>query len=365
MFARLYPIDRIASALVIVAIGIWSTHALDGNREPFAGSTKSAGSVVRSSRLLMGTIFQLAVWAPHGSEPDAATAIQTAFDRIATLESVISNWQLESETTALNRASGRTAVQISDELSELLDLSLQWSKRTDGAFDITVGPLLDRWRRARVERLLPTDAEIAECLARVNYHQVVIDGHEARLTESGMSIDLGAIGKGYAADLAGDQLRKAGFENFIIDAGGDLVVSGNRGTASWEVAIQHPRRSTFLASCNPQDCAVATSGDYEQFTTIGDVRYSHIVDPRTGWPVRDVASVTVIARRAVDADALATALSVMGPDAGMALIEGIDGTQALFVLASGEVRLSSGLRLEEDRLVITSGSSTLTTVDEE
>jgi thiamine biosynthesis lipoprotein len=181
---------------------------------------------------------------------------------------------------------------------------------------------------------------------------VILAGNTIRLEKPGMNIGFGAIGKGFAVDRAAARLRQRGFGNFIIDAGGDVLIRGTRGGAPWEVAIRHPRHGRHLAIYGAGDCAIATSGDYEQFSVIDEVRYSHILDPRSGWPARELASVTVITRRGIDADALATALFVMGSREGLALAERLDDTEALLILDDGTTRLSKGLHLDKDRLEV-------------
>ncbi|MFV1968104.1 MAG: FAD:protein FMN transferase, partial [Pirellulaceae bacterium] len=278
--------------------------------------------------------------------------IQHALDLVASLEGKISGWNSQSETSAVNRSAGREATGIGPELYDLLDVSLTWARRTDGAFDITGGPLFDRWKRAREEGILPTESEIRSCLERIGHDQVILEESTVRLTKPGMQIGFGAIGKGFAADRAASLLRRRGFENFIIDAGGDVLISGSRGGTPWQVAIRHPRRSGLLAVHGADDSAIATSGDYEQFSVIDDVRYAHILDPRTGWPARRLASVTVITRRGIDADALATALFVMGPKQGLAFVENLNDTETLMVLEDGTTRSSNGLHLNNGHLEV-------------
>ena len=357
MLSGIYPLHRVATAAVVLVIAGWlaRSHSTDGDAvadNPQTAQESSEGSVVRSARPLMGTTFNLSVWAASGQQPEASEAIQHALDLVASLEEKISSWNFRSETSAVNRSAGREATGIGPELHHLLDASLTWARRTDGAFDITGGPLFDRWKRAREEGILPTEAEIRSCLERTGYDHVILEGSMVRLAKRGMQIGFGAIGKGFAADRAGELLRQRGFENFIIDAGGDVLISGSRGGTPWQVAIRHPRRGGLLAIFGAADCAIATSGDYEQFSVIDDVRYAHILDPRTGWPARKLASVTVITRRGIDADALATALFVLGPEKGLAFVESLKDTETLMVLEDFTTRSSGGLLLNNGRLEV-------------
>ncbi len=309
-------------------------------------------AVLRNSRPLMGTTFNLSVWAPVARHPEAAETLLAALDRIATLEKQISSWDPDSETSAVNRLASEESVRVSEPLQELIAVSRDWSRRTCGAFDVTGGPLFDLWADARQQGQLPTAEEIDAALRRVGYEKLTLANDSAQLSAPGMKISFGAVGKGFAADCAAAFLRARGFDNFVIDAGGDVLVSGSKGKQAWSIAIRHPRREAFLAVLDATDCAVATSGDYEQFTTIDGNRLSHIIDPRTGWPTQESVSVTVITRRAVDADALATAVSVMPPDQGLAFIDELRDTEAILARKDGGLLFSDGLRLRGDQLVV-------------
>ena len=343
---RIYQFNRIA---VAAGLGLLFVSCPTGVQRAKPGVK---GTVVHASRPLMGTTFEISVWASIADQPLAAETIQEALDHIAKLEKKISSWNSCSETSAINRAAGSDRVPIGSDLHELVTDSLVWARRTGGAFDFTGGPLFERWTRARQECVLPTKAEIQECLEHIGYEQVIVEGQAVKLAKPGMRIGFGAIGKGFAADHATTLLCKRGFTNFIIDAGGDVVVRGARGDTTWQVAIRHPRRAEFLAVYGTTDRAIATSGDYEQFFTIDDKRYAHIVDPRTGWPVRGIASATVITKRGVDADALATALNVMGYEQGLSLIEQLQDTEALVVMDDGTTHLSKGLTLSDGYLEV-------------
>ena len=182
------------------------------------------------------------------------------------------------------------------------------------------------------------------------YRHIELTGGSVRLKKAGMKLGFGAIGKGFAADRAAAFLQSKGLSNFIIDAGGDLLVKGRRGDRSWNVAVRHPRGGEFLARLELGDFAIATSGDYERYFVVDGRRYSHILDLRSGWPAEHLTSVTVIARSAADADALATALFVMGVASGMDLVESLPDVEAIIADDDGKITLSSGLRLQGDRL---------------
>lgn len=312
----------------------------------------AGGQVVQAERALMGSRFVVSVWAAPGHETAAAEAVEAGLDHAAALEARLSDWRADSETSLVNRAAGRRAVRVSAELRELAALSLAWAARTGGVFDPTGAPVFVLWRDARARLALPDPDAVQERLALVGWERVAITGEYLELRAAGMQLDFGAIGKGFAADRVGALLAARGFPDYLVDAGGDLAVGGTRGGSPWRIAIRDPRqRDGVLATWHASgDGAIATSGDYQRFFTIAGVRYSHIIDLATGWPARGVASVTVIAPHAVDADALATALFVMGPARGLAFLAGVPEAHALFVDDAGRVTLSPGLRLSGDRL---------------
>ncbi len=315
--------------------------------EPAAAAPLPAG-VVSGHRPLMGTLFEVSVWAP-GKEAEARRAIGAALDGAQRLERQISSWVAESETSALNRGAGGPAQPVSAALRTLLAISLEWSARTEGAFDVTGGPLYALWREARAAGEVPTPAAIARARRAVGYQKLRLVGDTARLLKPGMALDFGGVGKGFAADRMAEALREAGWRDFTIEAGGDVVVGGTRGGAPWTVGVRDPRRAGLLARFPASECAVATSGDYEAFVMVEGERHGHLLDPRTGRAARGVASATVVALRGADADALATALPVLGAERGLELVESLRGYEALLV-SEGGARLSSGLRLEGERL---------------
>jgi thiamine biosynthesis lipoprotein len=311
-----------------------------------------AGSVVRVSRALMGASFEIAAWASSGRESATKTLLGEALNAVAKLEKRISSWDPESDTSALNRAAGQAPVAVGGDLRELIDLAASWSERTHGAFDVTVAPLLELWNRAASQDSLPEKTELMKELEKVGFEKIIAKDGTLFLSLSGMRLDLGAIGKGFAADRAAETLLAAGVANFIVEAGGDLIVRGSRGGAPWQVGIRDPRGAGVLAVSSISDRAIATSGDYEQLISIGGRHYSHILDPQSGTPASGLASVTVLSARAADSDALATALFVMGSEAGLEFVEQLAEVEALFITEEGSPVSSSGLRLDSERLVI-------------
>jgi len=310
--------------------------------------------VARERRLLMGTDVRVSVVVRDADEADTAMAI--AFAPIRMVERRMSTYDPNSELMQVNRTAHRAPVRISPDLARVLAISQAVAEETGGAFDVTCGPIIDLWRDAGRRGRVPTAAERAEALKRVGHKKLHL-GAEAgtvRFEVEGMKVVLGAVAKGYAVDCAVRALRERGYGDALVEAGGDLMATGSApGGRPWRLGVQDPRvedREMFIATLDVRDRAVVTSGNYRRFTEIAGVRYSHIVDPRTGLPVDALASVTVIAPDATHADALATAVSVLGLEAGMRLIEARPDTECLLVtVEEGEIALhrSSGLAAYE------------------
>jgi thiamine biosynthesis lipoprotein len=282
----------------------------------------------------MGTLFRIICYAPGADV--AAGASNAAFERIAKLDDIMSDYRPASQLMLLCQRSGGPPVEISEDLFHVLAESQIVAERSGGAFDITVGPVVRLWRRARRRREMPDPLRLAQALQLVGRDKVQLDkmARSARLTRKGMLLDLGGIAKGYAADEALKVLKHYGIERALVAAGGDIAVStpppGKRGwkigISSLESSSQPPRQFLLL-----QDAAVSTSGDAEQYVEIGGKRYSHIVDPKTGIGLIGHSRVTVIAPNGTASDSLATAVSVLGPEKGLALIEATEGTAALIL----------------------------------
>lgn len=285
-------------------------------------------------QLHMGTQFKIVLYAPNAQI--AQRASKAAFERVAQLNHIMSDYLETSELTALSRQAGGPWVKVGDDLFRILLKSQEVAERTDGAFDITVGPLVQLWRHARRTREMPDPKRLAEALKRTGYTKLHLnkDTRSVWLEQPGMLLDLGGIAKGYAADEANAALKRCGVESALVAAGGDIVVSNpppeRRG---WVIGISPLESPDKLATRHLllQSAAVSTSGDAEQHVEINGVRYSHIINPKTGLGITGRSSVTVVAPDGTTADALATAVSVLGPVRGLGLIDSIEGTAALFL----------------------------------
>lgn len=293
------------------------------------------------TRPQMGLPFRIVLYAPDAAAANAAAEV--AFARISQLNDCLSDYDADSELSRLSRTAGEDRpVPVSADLWTVLERSQALARRTDGAFDVTVGPVVSLWRKARREKRLPQADRLAEARAAVGWRKLELDprARTATLLVPDMRLDLGAIAKGYAVDEALKVLRARGVKRALVAGGGDMAV-GNAppGKPDWRIEVAPldvpdapPARFVRL-----RNCALATSGDVFQHVEIEGVRYSHIVDPRTGMGLTDHSLVTVIAPDCTTADNLATAVSVLGPHKGLKLVEQFPRAAALVVRQPGTV----------------------------
>ena len=302
----------------------------------------------------MGTLFTITLYAPD--EAHAREASDAASAKITALEQMMTDYDPESELMQLCRRPVGEPTRVSADLFDVLDKSQRVAELSDGAFDVTVGPVVRLWRRTRRTGILPPPEALAQARAAVGWQKLKLDARNKTVTLAApnMQLDLGGIAKGYAADKALEVLKHHGLTRALVAASGDIAVGdpppGQRG---WRVGIGAP--GTDSARSNPaqqhagpetgapiartlllKNAAVSTSGDSEQFIEIGGRRYSHIVDPRTGVGLTERLQVSVIARHATDTDSLDTAVSVLGVERGLKLVESLTGTAALILRVDGD-----------------------------
>lgn len=299
----------------------------------------------------MGTTFRIVLYAP--SEAIANAAAKAAFERIAELNRIMSDYLDDSELMRLCKKPGEW-VPVSDDLFFVLSKSAEMAKASDGAFDVTVGPVVRLWRRSRRTREMPSPEALKKALALVDYRNVELDPatKSVRLRIAGILLDLGGIAKGYAADAALAVLRRHGLTRTLVAAGGDIAVAdAPPDAAGWKVALEAPLKDeTAPAILLLTNAAVSTAGDASQFVVIDGKRYSHIVDPRTGLGLVGQRAVSVVAKSGIDADAFDTAVCVMGIERGMKLIETRPDLAARFVEAGEKTVIVPSSRF--DRLLI-------------
>jgi FAD:protein FMN transferase len=303
------------------------------------------------NQIQMGMPFRIVVYAPH--EDSANAAVRAAYARIRELNGVMSDYDPDSELMKLCQTAGTgEAVRVSQDLQRVLSHALELSRKSDGAFDITVGPVVRLWRKARKTKQLPDPAELASARERVGYEQVRLDREAGtvELLKAGMQLDLGGIGVGFAVDEALAVLKQHGITRALIDGSGDIGVSDPPpGEAGWRIGIapleadREPSRYLIL-----KNGAVTTSGDAYQFVEIDGRRYSHIVDPKTGLGLTERSSVTVIADNCTQADSYTKVVCVAGPERGLRLIDETPGMGAIVVrLVKGRVEALESKRIRE------------------
>jgi thiamine biosynthesis lipoprotein len=281
-----------------------------------------------------------------GEEAARREAAAAALDEVDRLDRLMSHYRPESPLSRLNREAARGPVAVPPELLALLDVCLRWSHESDGAFDVTVGPLMKAWGFFQDEGRVPAKEELVRALEVVGHRHVLLDRDAAtvRFARAGVELDLGGIGKGYALDRVVSLLRARGVASALVNLGGSSVygLGAPPGGTGWEIGIQDPLDPSKIAlPVALRDRALSVSGGYGRSFEVDGVTYAHVLDPRTGRPVRDVLSVAVLSETGTAGDALDNVLFVLGPKAGRAHVVRVPGTEAFFFLpkARGEWKL--------------------------
>lgn len=297
----------------------------------------------RRTQFIMGTLVEITVF--HFNPDTIQTVTTQAFDEMQRIEQLMSTYIPDSEISRINRAAGKEAIPVSPEVEEVIREGIYWSEQSSGAFDITVEPLVHLWNFDEEKKVIPSGNTLRKTTSLVNYKDIEIKNHAVRLKRLGMGINVGGLAKGYAVDRAISILRNK-MSNGIVNAGGDLFAFGQKNSQTpWNIGLQHPRKpQDLLASFAVKNQAIATSGDYQRYFIKDGIRYHHIFDPQTGKPARLMISATIITMEVMDADALATAVFVMGPDKGIEWVDSMDNVEAMLVLEDGSIRYSKNFR---------------------
>lgn len=303
---------------------------------------------IRRQAKLMGSAFEFVLIDEMQRGEDL---VRECIGEVSRLERLLTEFGDDSQTSALNRSAGQHPIRVDEEVYELLKRCAALSRLTQGAFDITASILKKLYNFKQAHFAFPGRAAIRDGLARVGFDKVEFHpGNHVFLKEPGMHIGFGAIGKGYAADRVSRIMRERGVKAGVINASGDLVAWGCRDDGRpWTVGIADPANPHRpLLTVPVLNSAVATSGDYERFFLYKGRRYAHTIDPSTGRPVQGMKSVTVVSPSAELSDALATAVFVMGPDAGLHLIDQLPGTHAVLITDRDEILMSSRWKQHQD-----------------
>jgi thiamine biosynthesis lipoprotein len=291
-------------------------------------------------QMIMGTFAHIVAVAEDSDT--AEKCVRAALDEICKVDDLMSDYKTDSEISRVNREAFEKAVQVSESTYEVLQRSIEFSKMTDGAFDITVGPLVALFRKAKESKVAPSEEQIALARSKVGFEKLKLDSENqtVQFSDNGILLDLGGIAKGYAIDKAIEAAQSNGAIGAMVDIGGDVRCFGlpPAGKDHWLIGLQDPNSAIegiegggLRLVLKVTNAAVATSGDYQQFVLIEGKHYSHIMDRRTGTSAEGLSSVTIISDNATDADALATAVSVMGAEKGLALIEKLPNTEAILI----------------------------------
>lgn len=299
----------------------------------------------------MGSRFEITVVATDSIEANGY--IDLAIDEITRIEKLISSWDPASQTSEINRNAGIKPVKVDEELFNLISRSIEISKLTDGAFDISFASMDKIWKFDGSMTEMPSEESIKQSVAKVGYQNILLDPENFTvfLKLEGMKIGFGAIGKGYAADKAKNFLMEKGVPSGIINASGDMNTWGKQPNGdSWKVAITNPMdKNKAFALLAIDESAVVTSGNYEKYVTFNGVRYTHIIDPRTGFPATGIISATVFAPKAEIADALATSIFVMGKDVGIDFINQLPKIECIVIDEKGEIFTSENIEIQNKK----------------
>lgn len=303
----------------------------------------------RKTLKLMGSRFDITVVADDSINGNRY--INLAIKEISRIEKLISSWDHTSQTSLINKNAGLKSVKVDSELFYLIKRSLSISKLTDGAFDISYASMDNVWKFDGSMKSMPSENEIKASVAKVGYQNIILDDKNKSvfLKLKGMKIGFGAIGKGYAADKAKDLLISKGVKAGIMNASGDMNTWGKQPNGDyWKVAITNPLNKKNAFGLLPvKSGAVVTSGNYEKYITFNGKRFSHIIDPRTGYPSSGIISATVFAPRAELADALATSIFVMGIEAGIDRVNQIPEVECIIIDDKGGIHKSKHINIEK------------------
>jgi len=296
--------------------------------------------------VLMGSAFKFT--ALHNDYQIAKKSVDASLKEVIRIEKLISSWDKKSETSKINSMAGIKPVTISYELFSLIKRSLKVSEISNGYFDISFASIDKIWNFSDTISKIPTDDEIQQSISTINFKNIILNNSDTSvfLSKKGMKIGFGSIGKGYAANRAKQIMLSYNIKSGVINAGGDLIAWGKKqNNKSWSIGIVDPfdKNKTTLW-LDVDNMAVVTSGNYEKYITINGKRYCHIINPKTGWPVTGLVSVTILCRDAELADALATTVFVLGLYDGLKLINHLEGIEGVLISENGSIHYSNNLK---------------------
>jgi len=315
----------------------------------FAISVSYSQNIYKRTLKLMGSRFDVTVVANNQEEGNIY--IDLAVNEIIRIENLISSWDTHSQTSEINRNAGLKPIVVNQELFDLIERTLRISKLTDGAFDISYASMDKIWKFDGSMTVMPSEGDIKNSVSKVGFQNIILDksNHSVFLKLKGMKIGFGGVGKGYAADRAKALLIKRGVKAGIINASGDMNTWGKQpNDDEWKVAITNPLNKNKTFALLPiSNAAVVTSGNYEKYVNLNGLRYTHIINPITGYPAIGIISVTVFAPTAELADALATSVFVMGKEVGLDRINQLPNIECVIIDEYGAITTSNNIKIDK------------------
>jgi thiamine biosynthesis lipoprotein len=315
-------------------------------------SVVSGQTIYKRALAMLGSPFEITVVA--GDSISGEKALDMAVAEVRRVENLISDWKPETEISEVNRNAGKQPVKVSREVFDLVSRSLKISELTEGAFDVSYASMDRIWKFDGSMTAMPTPEAIQKSVEKVGYHNIIMDAKNKSifLKNEGMKIGLGGIGQGYIADKIKELLISNGFHSGIVNVSGDVSAWGTMPDGNpWTVGIVNPMNKNKIFATFPlMDSSVETSGSYEKYVVFDGKRYSHIIDPRTGYPATGIVSVSVFSKQTEISDALATSIFVMGKDVGLHLINQLKGIECIIIDDQGKIYSSEGIKLETKQL---------------
>ncbi|MFC1566469.1 FAD:protein FMN transferase [bacterium] len=297
-------------------------------------------NLVTKTEFIMDTIVEISV-IPK-TTVNSIKLITNAMNEIKRIEASFDRYKKDSLVAKFNK---REQDVIDPELYELIDFSLNISRISDGAFDITIAPLVDLWNFKNDKPTLPSKKNIVAAKHFIGWQKITSDKTSDFIVPFGINIDLGGMVKGYAVDRAIEVLKQNGIKSALVNAGGDIFALGSKNGNPWKIGIQDPRNTEkIIGIIELENKAIVTSGDYERFFMHNGVRYHHILDPKTGYPAKGISSVTITAESCKYADSLSTAVFVLGKEKGLVLIESLENVEGIIVTDKNELILTKGMK---------------------
>ena len=336
---------KICSLIIVAMCMLNITGCESNNKTQQLTTNKEQITPLSKTEIFMGTVVNIKIYDKYDEN-----IINKAFDKIEEIENLVSLNKEETEIQKLNDNAGIKPVKLSDETYYIIKEAYRYSKESSGGYDLTIGPLVKLWNIGTEQVKVPTKDEIQQVISKIDYNKIEMNDEtkEVYLTQKGMKIDLGSIAKGYTADEVAKLLKQEGVKQAIIDIGGNIYAMGlKNNTEEWTIGIQDPfsDRGEIVGSVAVSDKSVVTSGIYERYMEKDGVKYHHILNPKTGYPYEsDIAGVTIIADKSIDADALSTVVFTKGIEEGIEFIENQEGSQAIFISKDKKIYLTSGIK---------------------